>query len=103
VCARVMPVGGGRWTAHSHLSLSPAEICLHRCEPEHRRRHRRFAPAPDRLLLTPEQAAERLNICRTTVFQLLRTGQLRSVRIGRSRRITPAALVSYVNHLVDGE
>jgi excisionase family DNA binding protein len=61
------------------------------------------APAPDRLLLTPEQAAERLNICRTTVFQLLRTGQLRSVRIGRSRRITPAALVSYVNHLVDGE
>ena len=41
-----------------------------------------------RLLLTPERAAERLDVGRTTVYGLLATGELESVRIGRSRRIT---------------
>lgn len=54
-----------------------------------------------RLLLTNEQAAERIGVCRTTLFHLLKTGQVRSVQIGRSRRITPQALVEYVARLVE--
>jgi excisionase family DNA binding protein len=48
------------------------------------------------LLLRPEQAAESLSLSRTTVFELLRTGELASVKIGRSRRITPDALRDFV-------
>ncbi|MCW2527196.1 MAG: binding domain protein excisionase family [Pseudonocardiales bacterium] len=60
-----------------------------------------LATVTGRLLLTPEQAAERIGVCRTTLFHLLKTGQVRSVQIGRSRRITPAALVEYVSRLVE--
>jgi len=44
----------------------------------------------DKLLLSAEEAAELLCIGRTRVYHLLATGDPRSVRIGRSRRI-PAA------------
>ena len=54
-----------------------------------------------RLLLTPEHAAERIGVCRTVMFQLMKTGQVRSVTIGRSRWITAAALVDYVGRLVE--
>jgi excisionase family DNA binding protein len=46
-----------------------------------------------------EQAAEFLNVSRSTVYGLLRTGELRSVKIGKSRRIPHAALVEYVERL----
>jgi len=51
------------------------------------------------LLLTAEQAASALSICRTKVYELLRTGQLESVQIGSSRRIPVAALDEYVERL----
>ena len=51
------------------------------------------------LLLTPEQAAESLAICRTKVYDLMATGQLDSVRIGTSRRIPVAALEEFVQRL----
>ena len=54
------------------------------------------------LLLTPEQAAICLAICRTKLYQLLRTGDLESVRIGSSRRIPAAALAEYVQRLRNG-
>jgi excisionase family DNA binding protein len=38
------------------------------------------------LLLTPEQAATCLAICRTKLYELLRRGELESVQIGSSRR-----------------
>lgn len=41
----------------------------------------------DPFLLTPEQAAAALAIGRTKVFELLRSDDLESVRIGSSRRI----------------
>jgi excisionase family DNA binding protein len=44
------------------------------------------------LLLTPEQAAASLSICRTRIYELLRSGELRSVQIGMSRRIPVADL-----------
>lgn len=54
----------------------------------------------DKLLLTPEEVAERLSISRTKVFALLRAGDVPSVKIGNSRRVPTAALEAYVARLV---
>lgn len=51
------------------------------------------------ILLTPEQTASALSICRTKVYELIRTGQLESVQIGASRRIPVEALDDYVRQL----
>lgn len=59
------------------------------------------SPSLGPLLLTPEQAATSLAICRTKVYELLRSGQLESVRIGSSRRIPVDCLVEYVERLRD--
>lgn len=53
-----------------------------------------------RMLLTPEQAAEELNIGRTGLYALMASGDIESVKIGRSRRIPRAALDAYVNRLM---
>jgi excisionase family DNA binding protein len=53
----------------------------------------------DKLLLRPKEAAELIGIGRTKVFELMRTGQLESVRIGSSRRIPAFALLKYVERL----
>lgn len=51
----------------------------------------------DQLLLTPEEAAERIRIGRTEMFRLLRRGDIESVMIGaRRRRIPVDALERYV-------
>ena len=55
--------------------------------------------AADRLLLTPEEAATVLRLSRTTVYALIRSGELRSVHIGRSCRISQAELERYVRQL----
>jgi excisionase family DNA binding protein len=47
-------------------------------------------------LLRPEEVAEALAVGRTAVFELIRTGELRSVKIGKSRRIPAAAVVEYI-------
>jgi excisionase family DNA binding protein len=52
-----------------------------------------------KLLLTPEEAAEVLGIGRSKVFELLAAGRLRSVKIGRSRRIAAATLTEFVASL----
>jgi excisionase family DNA binding protein len=51
---------------------------------------------PATLLLTVEQTAAELHIARRRVFELIRDGQLASVKIGRSRRIRSADLAEYV-------
>ena len=61
----------------------------------HTENGRRVAP----LLLKPEEAAEALGIARTRVYQLLRAGEIRSVKIGKVRRIPVAALQAYVERL----
>jgi excisionase family DNA binding protein len=55
-----------------------------------------------RLLLTPEHAADKLDVGRTTVYALITSGELRSVKIGRSRRVPAAALEAYINRLTGG-
>jgi excisionase family DNA binding protein len=52
-----------------------------------------------RLLLTVEEAAERIGICRSNMFKLIRQGKIRSVKVGRLRRVTPAALEDFVRRL----
>jgi excisionase family DNA binding protein len=48
------------------------------------------------VLLRPEEVARSLAIGRTAVFELIRTGELRSVKIGKSRRIPAEAVVEYI-------
>ena len=55
--------------------------------------------AADHLLLTPEEAAEVLRLGRTTVYALMKRGDLRPVHIGRSCRISQAELERYVRRL----
>lgn len=52
-----------------------------------------------RLLLTPEQAADTLGLGRSRVYELMRDRQIRSVKIGRSRRIPHASLLDFVANL----
>lgn len=47
--------------------------------------------APDRLL-TAEQAAEHLNVGRTTVYELMAAGRLRRVKVGRRTLVPSSAL-----------
>lgn len=55
--------------------------------------------APTTVLLTVEQAAEQLTIGRTTLYALIRTGAITSVRIGKLRRLRPADLAAYTTRL----
>ncbi|CAL99593.1 helix-turn-helix domain-containing protein [Saccharopolyspora erythraea] len=52
-----------------------------------------------RLLLTVEQAARRLSVGRTTMFKLIKSGDVDSVRIGHARRVPAEALTAYINRL----
>lgn len=53
---------------------------------------------------TPEEAADELKIGRTKIYELLQRGKLRSVKIGRTRRIPAAALDAFLEEgLVDDE
>src|SRR3954469_6221306 len=53
----------------------------------------------DPLLLTPEEAAEVLRVGRTTIYALMKAGDLHPVHIGRSCRISRAELERYVRRL----
>jgi excisionase family DNA binding protein len=52
------------------------------------------------LLLSPNEAARRLSLGRTRLYQLLGSGELASVQVGRLRRIPTRALRDYVDGLV---
>ncbi|MFC4116488.1 helix-turn-helix domain-containing protein, partial [Nonomuraea zeae] len=48
---------------------------------------------------TVEQVAEMLSVGRDKVYFLLRTGQLKSIKIGKLRRITDRHLAEFVSSL----
>lgn len=52
-------------------------------------------------LLTVEQAAEILHVSRDKVYYLLRSGRLRSVKIGKLRRISPAWIAEFIEEAED--
>jgi excisionase family DNA binding protein len=55
-----------------------------------------------RVVLTVEQAAERLGVGRTLMYSLISSGAVESVTIGRLRRVPADALVRYVEGLRSG-
>ena len=56
-------------------------------------------PAP-LVLLKVEEAAHRLSLSRTRLYQLIRDGHITTVRIGRLRRIPTTALTDFTNNLL---
>jgi excisionase family DNA binding protein len=55
---------------------------------------------PGKLLLTAQEAAHRLGMSRTKVFQLITRKELSSVKIGGARRIPVWALYDFVDGLI---
>ena len=51
------------------------------------------------VLLTPEEAADALRLGRSKVYDLIRTGELESVKVGKCRRVPVDALSAFVNTL----
>ncbi len=52
-----------------------------------------------KLLLTVEEAAHRLSVGRPKMYELIMRGEVLSVKIGASRRISTSALEEYVERL----
>ncbi len=50
----------------------------------------------EKLLIKPMEAAKMLSIGKTTIYELLATGEIPSVRIGRSIRIPAKALEEWI-------
>ena len=50
-------------------------------------------------LLTLQEAADRLRVSRWSVYNLIRANQLRTVKIGRRRLVSPAALTECIERL----
>ncbi|KPM52729.1 hypothetical protein ACG83_24960 [Frankia sp. R43] len=55
----------------------------------------------EKLLLTTDEAAETLGIGRSTLYDLIRSGKLRTVKIGRRRLVPAAALADAINTLLE--
>ena len=53
----------------------------------------------DKLLYTPQEAADMLAVSRSRTYELMGSGLLPYVHIGRSRRITAGALAAFVGTL----
>ncbi|MEW2377523.1 helix-turn-helix domain-containing protein [Micromonospora sp. NPDC047812] len=57
--------------------------------------------ADNRIVLTIEEAAQRLGIGRTSMYALIKSGDIRTVTIGRLRRVPVQCLNEYVSNLLD--
>lgn len=56
-----------------------------------------------KFLYTVEETAESLSIGRTAVYQLLNSGQLESVHIGRARRVVHSSIEAYIEKLLQNK
>ena len=54
---------------------------------------------PAEYLFTIQEAADRLRVSKWSVYNLIRANQLRTVKIGRRRLVTPAALAECIKLL----
>lgn len=61
-----------------------------------------FAPHGDRLLYRPKEAAAVLAISLARLYELLAAGEIASIKLGASRRITRTELEAYVARLAGG-
>lgn len=53
-----------------------------------------------KLLLTMEEAAEALGLSRVYLYTLVNSGQIASIKIGRSRRIPVKVLEAFIDSLM---
>jgi excisionase family DNA binding protein len=60
-------------------------------------------PMPTRVLLTVAEAADQLGIGKTKANELIKSGELHSVRIGRLRRVHIDSIRQYAAQLVSQE
>lgn len=56
-----------------------------------------------RLLLDVKEAAEMIGICRSSMYKLIRQGEIESVKVGRLRKVEPSAVRDYVRRLANKE
>jgi excisionase family DNA binding protein len=49
-----------------------------------------------------EAVMERLSVGRSMVFELMASGELRSLKVGRRRLVSEAAIVEYINRIDSG-
>jgi len=61
------------------------------------------ATTTDRLLLTVEEAAQRLGIGRTLAWRMVRSGELPSVRLGRLVRVPEQSLIDWLKRRERGD
>lgn len=64
-------------------------------------REDQLASPPSKLLVTPEEAAAILSVGRSTIYELMASGQLESVHVKSSRRVPMAALEAFVQDLLE--
>jgi len=55
------------------------------------------------LLLSPSDAARLLGCGRTYLYAMLRRGELRSIRVGRLRRIPRTEIEAYIKRQLTGQ
>ena len=55
----------------------------------------------ERVVLAPEEVAEALHVGRAKVYDLIRNGDLVSVKIGRLRRVHAEAVRDYARRLIE--
>ncbi|MGW4214816.1 excisionase family DNA-binding protein [Lentzea sp. NPDC004789] len=55
----------------------------------------------DSSLITVQAAADLLSVSRWTIYRLIWDNAVKSVQIGRSRRIVKASLEAYVQELIE--
>ncbi len=53
------------------------------------------------ILVTVAETASMLSIGRTAAWELVRTHKIKSIKIGRTRRVPMSAIQEYVAHLLD--
>jgi excisionase family DNA binding protein len=58
---------------------------------------------PAKVLLTVEEVAEAMGLGRTYVYELVMRREIRSIKLGRKRRIPVTALEEFVARQLSGE
>jgi excisionase family DNA binding protein len=58
---------------------------------------------PTKVLLTVEEVAEAMGLGRTYVYELVMRREIRSIKLGRKRRIPVTALEEFVARQLSGE
>lgn len=56
----------------------------------------------EKLMYTPQQAAELLSLGKSTIHKLIASGDIPTVRVGRARRITRTALLDFIERSAAG-